>query len=119
MESEPLKFPSARLIESCTVAVTVELARTSTLHGLQSAFTASVCNLNPESRGEVHIRSADPAQAPLIASRLHSWARTVFPSTVSILGLSGVSPLSLATMSVISSKLESNMAEKPPRSVPR
>ena len=31
------------------------------------AFTASVCNLNPESRGEVHVASADPAQAPRIA----------------------------------------------------
>jgi choline dehydrogenase len=31
------------------------------------AFTASVCNLNPESRGEVHVTSADPAQAPRIA----------------------------------------------------
>ena len=31
------------------------------------AFTASVCNLNPESRGTVGIRSADPADAPLIA----------------------------------------------------
>ena len=33
------------------------------------AFTASVCNLNPESRGEVHIASADPLQAPRIAPR--------------------------------------------------
>jgi choline dehydrogenase len=31
------------------------------------AFTASVCNLNPESRGTVGIRSADPADAPAIA----------------------------------------------------
>jgi choline dehydrogenase len=38
------------------------------LHGFE-AFTASVCNLNPESRGEVHITSADPAQAPRIAPR--------------------------------------------------
>jgi len=30
------------------------------------AFTASVCNLQPTSRGEVRLRSADPAQAPLI-----------------------------------------------------
>ena len=30
------------------------------------AFTASVCNLNPTSRGHVRIRSADPHQAPLI-----------------------------------------------------
>jgi choline dehydrogenase len=36
------------------------------LHAFE-AFTASVCNLNPESRGEVHLRSADPAQAPRIA----------------------------------------------------
>jgi choline dehydrogenase len=33
------------------------------------AFTASVCNLNPESRGEVHVVSPDPAQAPRIAPR--------------------------------------------------
>lgn len=31
-----------------------------------AAFTASVCNLRPESRGDVHIRSADPAMAPSI-----------------------------------------------------
>ncbi|MFN3579339.1 MAG: GMC family oxidoreductase [Pseudomonas sp.] len=30
------------------------------------AFTASVCNLRPKSRGRVQIVSADPAQAPLI-----------------------------------------------------
>jgi choline dehydrogenase len=30
------------------------------------AFTASVCNLNPTSRGHVRIRSADPADAPRI-----------------------------------------------------
>jgi choline dehydrogenase len=36
------------------------------LHSFE-AFTASVCNLNPESRGEVHVTSADPAQAPRIA----------------------------------------------------
>jgi choline dehydrogenase len=36
------------------------------LHGFE-AFTASVCNLNPESRGEVHIVSPDPARAPRIA----------------------------------------------------
>ena len=30
------------------------------------AFTASVCNLNPSSRGRVRLRSADPAAAPLI-----------------------------------------------------
>jgi choline dehydrogenase-like flavoprotein len=30
------------------------------------AFTASVCNLQPTSRGEVRLRSADPAQAPII-----------------------------------------------------
>jgi choline dehydrogenase len=33
------------------------------------AFTASVCNLNPESRGSVQIRSARPDEAPLIAPR--------------------------------------------------
>ena len=32
-----------------------------------AAFTASVCNLNPSSRGSVHIQSANFAQAPLIA----------------------------------------------------
>ncbi|MDR5903117.1 GMC family oxidoreductase [Halomonas icarae] len=31
------------------------------------AITASVCNLNPTSRGTVRIRSADPRQAPAIA----------------------------------------------------
>ncbi len=31
-----------------------------------AAFTASVCNLNPTSRGEVQIRSADPSEAPTI-----------------------------------------------------
>jgi len=36
------------------------------LHAYE-AFTASVCNLNPESRGEVHVVSSDPAQAPRIA----------------------------------------------------
>ena len=34
-----------------------------------NAFTASVCNLNPTSRGEVSIRSADPDAAPKIAPR--------------------------------------------------
>jgi len=33
------------------------------------AFTASVCNLNPESRGSVHIRSPRFADAPSIAPR--------------------------------------------------
>ncbi|MFH1869455.1 MAG: GMC family oxidoreductase N-terminal domain-containing protein [Pseudomonadota bacterium] len=31
------------------------------------AFTASVCNLRPTSRGAVHIRDRDPATAPIIA----------------------------------------------------
>ncbi|MFN3859987.1 MAG: GMC family oxidoreductase [Roseateles sp.] len=35
------------------------------LHGFD-AFTASVCNLNPTSRGTVHITSPDAAQAPAI-----------------------------------------------------
>jgi choline dehydrogenase len=35
------------------------------LHGFP-AFTASVCNLRPHSRGKVEIRSQDAAQAPLI-----------------------------------------------------
>ena len=30
------------------------------------AFTASVCNLNPSSRGRVRLRSADPAESPRI-----------------------------------------------------
>ena len=33
------------------------------------AFTASVCNLRPASRGSVFIRDADPASAPAIAPR--------------------------------------------------
>src|SRR5690606_25790951 len=32
-----------------------------------NAFTASVCNLNPSSRGTVHIKSTDPAESPAIA----------------------------------------------------
>ncbi|MBS0506193.1 MAG: GMC family oxidoreductase N-terminal domain-containing protein [Proteobacteria bacterium] len=36
------------------------------LHGFP-AFTASVCNLNPTSRGSVHIKSPDFAAAPAIA----------------------------------------------------
>ena len=31
------------------------------------AFTVSVCNLRPSSRGSIHARSADPAAAPVIA----------------------------------------------------
>jgi choline dehydrogenase len=38
------------------------------LHAFE-AFTASVCNLNPESRGEVHVAGPDPALAPRIAPR--------------------------------------------------
>ena len=34
-----------------------------------NAFTASVCNLNPTSRGQVQIRSANAADAPSIAPR--------------------------------------------------
>jgi choline dehydrogenase len=34
-----------------------------------NAFTASVCNLNPTSRGEVRIRSGQTADAPSIAPR--------------------------------------------------
>src|SRR5258707_2764075 len=37
------RYVTAQLIESCTVAVTVELLPTSTEHGLQSAFTVRVC----------------------------------------------------------------------------
>ena len=43
------------------------------LHGF-NAFTASVCNLNPSSRGSVAIRSADAADAPLIAPNYLSTA---------------------------------------------
>ena len=32
-----------------------------------NAFTASVCNLRPTSRGSVHINSVDPEAAPIIA----------------------------------------------------
>ncbi|MEX3964338.1 GMC family oxidoreductase [Paraburkholderia sp. EG286B] len=32
-----------------------------------NAFTASVCNLRPTSRGSIHAVSADPSQAPVIA----------------------------------------------------
>ena len=35
------------------------------LHDFE-AFTASVCNLRPESRGQIRIRSADPRQPPAI-----------------------------------------------------
>jgi choline dehydrogenase len=31
-----------------------------------SGFTASICHLRPESRGSVHVRSADPREAPAI-----------------------------------------------------
>jgi choline dehydrogenase-like flavoprotein len=31
-----------------------------------AAFTASVCNLRPTSRGSIHARSSDPADAPVI-----------------------------------------------------
>ncbi len=34
-----------------------------------NAFTASVCNLNPGSRGQVHIRSPRPGDGPLIHTR--------------------------------------------------
>jgi len=36
------------------------------LHGF-AAFTASVCDLRPQSRGHIHIRDRDPASAPKIA----------------------------------------------------
>ena len=36
------------------------------LHGFD-AFTVSVCNLRPASRGAIHARSADPADPPVIA----------------------------------------------------
>jgi len=32
-----------------------------------AAFTASVCNLRPTSRGSIHARSSDPSAAPIIA----------------------------------------------------
>lgn len=40
-----------------------------------NAFTASVCNLNPTSRGTVQIQSADPAQAPAIRPNYLSTAQ--------------------------------------------
>jgi choline dehydrogenase len=40
-----------------------------------AAFTASVCNLRPTSRGAVHIASADPAVAPRIAPNYLSTAQ--------------------------------------------
>ncbi len=43
------------------------------LHGFD-AFTASVCNLNPTSRGAVHIRSPRPEDAPCIAPNYLSTA---------------------------------------------
>ena len=43
------------------------------LHGFP-AFTASVCNLNPTSRGTVHIKSADFKAAPAIAPNYLSTA---------------------------------------------
>ena len=39
------------------------------------AFTASVCDLRPESRGETKIRSADPTDAPMIAPNYLSHER--------------------------------------------
>ncbi len=38
------------------------------------AFTASVCNLRPTSRGHVHVTSADPGTAPVIAPNYLSTA---------------------------------------------
>jgi choline dehydrogenase len=40
-----------------------------------NAFTASVCNLQPTSRGSIHIVSADPAKAPAIAPNYLSTER--------------------------------------------
>jgi choline dehydrogenase len=40
-----------------------------------NAFTASVCNLNPESRGRVHITSPDPMAAPSILANYLSSPR--------------------------------------------
>src|SRR6266581_4565832 len=37
------RYVTAQLVESCAVAVTVELLPTSTEHGLQSAFTVRLC----------------------------------------------------------------------------
>jgi choline dehydrogenase len=39
------------------------------------AFTASVCNLRPESRGTVHIKGPDPFAAPAIKANYLSTAR--------------------------------------------
>ncbi len=37
------RYVTAQLIESCTVAVTVEVLPTSTVHGSQAAFTDRLC----------------------------------------------------------------------------
>src|SRR5256885_8119089 len=42
----------------------------------RSAFTASVCNLNPTSRGTVRIHSGDFRQAPAIAPHYRSEEHT-------------------------------------------
>ena len=42
-------------------------------------FIASVCQLRPESRGFVHIKSADPAAAPAIQPRYISAQATATP----------------------------------------
>jgi len=39
------------------------------------AFTASVCNLRPTSRGSIHVRSADPGEAPAIRPNYLSTAQ--------------------------------------------
>lgn len=44
------------------------------LHGFD-AITASVCNLNPTSRGQVHIRSPRPEEAPAIRPNYLSTAQ--------------------------------------------
>jgi choline dehydrogenase len=44
------------------------------LHGFP-AFTASVCDLRPTSRGHIHIRDADPHSAPRISPNYLSTAR--------------------------------------------
>src|SRR5437773_246579 len=47
------RYVTEQLVESCTVAVTVELLPTSTEHGLQSAFTVRLCTGAGSSGGMV------------------------------------------------------------------
>ncbi|GAB5469539.1 MAG: choline dehydrogenase [Rhodospirillales bacterium] len=49
-----------------------------------SGFTASICLLRPESRGSVHIASADPAEAPKIVA---NYLSTAYDRRVTLAGL--------------------------------